>query len=456
MCIYPYLESDYQNFRHSYTDKNELLEELNELFPEHDVTEVRQLLSAQPHCNLYSAIDDLINYEEQLERTKTKITLRTRVGLDRGVIEPHQRFRSEVYQAAVYDRLRLEFAQHDSPSTIRAVLSEHNFDYERTRTALSGVFTKKSFWSVLKNLLSSRSKELAEKQLRENPKTGCEELDAEIEAIANRKRRLESAAQIKNDLTLAQTISEKEHSEAGEMMECGCCFGEYTWDEITSCDGGHLVCRGCVVHTAQECAFGQADNSYDPKGLRCIALSNEKCEYVISAKILESVLPSELMAKLTARGVTTELEMANLDLVRCPFCTYAEFKASPPKLTLRSWVKNFVVGILGFVTILYPVILANITVPLMICIQYTSLLEWKRWIIAINAAYQRQSSGIEDGARTFKCLNASECGRESCLVCSKEWAPFHDCLKNEKDGLRLYVEKAMADAVKRTVNPHTF
>jgi hypothetical protein len=89
----------------------------------------------------------------------------------------------------------------------------------------------------------------------------------------------------------------------------------------------------------------------------------------------------------------------------------------------------------------------------MICIYFTDLLEWKEWDKAINESYQRQSNTIQENARTFKCNNLLSCGRESCLECLKEWAPFHDCLKDEKDGLRLYIEKAMADAVKRTVLP---
>lgn len=446
-----HIKNNAQNFGCSYHDKNALLEELNELFPEHDVAELRQVLSMQPNCNLYNAIDDLMTYELQLERNKSESAIRTRVGVDRGAIEPRQKFRSEAYQTAVFKRLRLEFAQYDSPSTIRAVLSEHNFDYELTRIALSAVFKKKTFWSLIKNFFSSKVKEGAEDQLGEIVSTGCDELDAEIQAIAAKKRRVEREAQIQTDLTLAQFINQEEHTEANEMMECGCCFCEYTWDEMASCDGGHLVCRACVSAAAQECAFGQAGNSYSPCGLRCIAVSNEKCDHLISTMTLEDILSVELMGKLAARVMARELEMANLDLIRCPFCLYAEFKESPPRVRLRPLFRYLVLGFLGFLTFFYPFILGNITVPLMICIQYTNLLEWKRWSGSINAAYGRRNNILLDGSRTFKCRNIVECGRESCLQCSKEWAPFHDCLKDEKDGLRLYVEKAMADAVKRTV-----
>ena len=437
-------------------DKNALLDELNELFPEHDVMELRQALSLQSYSNLYKAIDDLLQQELQLEKTKTKtiVTLRTRIGLDRGHIEPHQRFRSEEYQKAVYKRLRLEFAQHDSPSTIRAVLSENNYDYERSKQALSGLFMRKSLWSIFKRFLYPKAKEVAERQLRENPTTGCVELDSEIEGIALRKRRMEDIEQIQSDFVVAQRVNEEEYSEADEMMECGCCFGDYTWEDITSCNGGHLVCRECVTHTAQECAFGQGDNTYDSRGLRCIAASNDKCAHVIPISILEGVLSTDLMSKFTSRIISTELETADMDLIHCPFCLYAEFKEQPPKIRLRSFCKRLIMVLLAWITLLYPLLLGNITIPLIICIEYTDFFEYKDWEKMMNSSYQKfyDGGGLQENARTFKCRNENNCGRESCLECCKEWAPFHDCLKDEKDGLRLYVEKAMADAVKRTVS----
>ena len=306
---------------------------------------------------------------------------------------------------------------------------------------------------MFRKMFSSK-KELAEKKLREQPLTGCKELDEEIAAIALAKRRELDVVQVQRDLTLAQELNEAEHTEADEMQECGCCFGEYTWESIVSCNGGHLVCRDCVTHTAQECAFGQGDTSYALRGLRCIAATGEICDHVIPNDALEGVLSSDLMTRLSTRIVAVELESANLDLIRCPFCLYAEFKRPVEKVRFRSYCKHVAVGILVWITLFAPLILANITIPSIICIEYTNLFEWKKLNKVIDVSYQRIHGAIPNGARTFKCQNLNTCGRESCIECGKEWAPFHDCLKDEKDGLRLFVEKAMADAVKRTVHFH--
>jgi hypothetical protein len=290
----------------------------------------------------------------------------------------------------------------------------------------------------------------AENKLRENPLTGCAELDAELEAIALRKRRAEDVVQIQSDRLLAQEANEQEHSEANEMMECGCCFGDFTWDDLVSCNNGHLVCRDCVTRTTQECAFGQADNVYDPSGLRCIAALNDTCSHVIPTTMIEKVVSSDLLDKLTARIVSTELEAANLDLIRCPFCLYAEFKEPPPRIRLRFDCRQPLLLILYLLTLICPSFLAAITIPLMICIEY-HILEWKNWDAKLNDSYRRMYGRVQEGVRVFKCRNVKNCGRESCIQCCKEWNAFHDCLKDATDGLRLYVEKAMADAVKRTV-----
>ena len=169
---------------------------------------------------MYRAIDDLFLFEQKTEKTKEdKVSLRTRVGVDRGVIEPQQKFRSEEYQTAVFKRLRREFAQFDSPVTIRVVLVENNYDYESSRTALSGLFAKKTLWNIFKSLFSSKAKERAGRQLGEQPNTGCEELDAEIAGIASRNHLESSLAQIEKDLNLARKVNEQEYVEAHDMVD---------------------------------------------------------------------------------------------------------------------------------------------------------------------------------------------------------------------------------------------
>jgi hypothetical protein len=77
------------------------------------------------------------------------------------------------------------------------------------------------------------------------------------------------------------------------------------------------------------------------------------------------------------------------------------------------------------------------------------MLHFADWRDQIRIVYKR----IQDRHRgkCFQCRNP-KCGKTSCLLCSKAVNGLHSCTDDAQDAYRLYVEKAMADAVKRTVS----
>ena len=55
---------------------------------------------------------------------------------------------------------------------------------------------------------------------------------------------------------MALGINEQEYEETGQMIECGCCFGEYPFESMIQCYDGHLFCQSCLHQYAKESVFG--------------------------------------------------------------------------------------------------------------------------------------------------------------------------------------------------------
>ncbi|XP_035470747.1 E3 ubiquitin-protein ligase RNF216 [Scophthalmus maximus] len=117
------------------------------------------------------------------------------------------------------------------------------------------------------------------------------------------------------DFLLALQVNEDEYKKDGQLIECGCCYGEFAFEKMTQCSDGHLFCKECLVKYAQEAVFGSGKSE-----LSCME-GGCTCSYPVCE--LEKVLPENILCKYYERQAEEAVAATCADeLVRCPFCNF--------------------------------------------------------------------------------------------------------------------------------------
>uniref|UniRef100_G3NYQ6 Ring finger protein 216 n=1 Tax=Gasterosteus aculeatus aculeatus TaxID=481459 RepID=G3NYQ6_GASAC len=117
------------------------------------------------------------------------------------------------------------------------------------------------------------------------------------------------------DFLLALQVNEDEYKKDGQLIECGCCFGEFAFEKMTQCSDGHLFCKECLVKYAQEAVFGSGKSELSCMEGGCL------CSYPVCE--LEKVLPENILCKYYERQAEEAVAATCADeLVRCPFCNF--------------------------------------------------------------------------------------------------------------------------------------
>ena len=385
------------------------------------------------------------------------------------------RFRRESYRNASKKALCQEF-KGLSRSTINSVLAEKNHCYTLCRPTLQDIAARNwrssisAFFSRWRKTGREASKrhfmlEWPQEQSQgvvSQPKlkrTGDAELDQElyltvleplVESMKNQR--------ITEDWLLALSIHQHEAENAGFIYECECCFSETIFEQMSACTkDGHVVCFRCLRNAVNEALFGQSwDRNIDHERsqLRCLApMPGEGCTGCIDESVVRRALSqegggTEVWGKLEARLAEESLLKAQVPLVRCPFCPYAEHNELylPPSTT--QYRLNTSEPLTTFILLLLLLTLVPFLLLYTWIFRFYPFCRLRKpsFLISTSIARLTRSRHL---SRRFRCRSPT-CGVSSCLVCSKTWHDPHICHESATLSLRKTVEAARTAALKRT------
>lgn len=425
--------------------------------PQIDLSYARDLITAEPHSRLYRALDKIHRQQK------------------RGAVAPPRPdageplrsidfVRSAAYQRAVIDRVTKRYLGIVDTKHVGAALRRHNYDYatsekEIAKMAKDPAFAPYRFLGMVMRWFTST-------------KTGVpKEVDWTTEGQAELKaelRRLEARRVEEEDARYARAVNTSEAERVMATLECGCCFGSMAGEDCVACFAGHVICRDCLRRGVEEVAYGAGRTD----GIRCLSAEGDLCEHSYADRLLEQALPASMVEAMRRRSNQDALDAAvrsevHASIIRCVACSYGELDyffgpwralwRSDPVITLTYAPLLFLLHLaLGIAFLIFPNLFIISTAsrlppskqhPLLlpklpVCI----LVEPIRGFAMLNDYLVHAWHCVRLSQRSaFRC----PCGRMTCMLCERAWYAGHECA-DAGNGLRLAVERAMAEAVKRT------
>ncbi|KAL0137965.1 hypothetical protein V8B55DRAFT_1533700 [Mucor lusitanicus] len=391
-----------------------------EIFPDCDIGFLRDQVLQCHYAHIESVVDAMMTMHGKWPER-----------LNYGKMDPSEGIRSEKYKRQAQLQLMKDYPQIWK-SSIRAVLAENNWDYIHSFDQLKEMGSG-GFWNTVRNFFLHWS--AASHVSAQQGHITDHHLLEQLKQLNQRA----TDVQIQDDKHLAQKINMIEYTDNQQLMTCDCCYGDYTFEQLSFCtEGDHAFCHDCINHYMSEGLFGQGALRGQSR-IQCIA-STDECEGCLSTQMLQRVVTEDVW-KAYENALLEDCCQHQEQRIQCCACSYFELDESTKPLQstlvyasraiqyIAQW--TMVVELLVFSFVLYKQ-------------DNRSLLFLLFDLEIAYARVARSRRGV-----SFRCQNPA-CGTTTCLECRRPMRGPHKCWEKETDGLRLYVEKAMADAVKRT------
>ncbi|KAJ3350979.1 hypothetical protein HDU83_009296 [Entophlyctis luteolus] len=122
----------------------------------------------------------------------------------------------------------------------------------------------------------------------------------------------------------SENITAQEVAEEANV-ECNCCYGEYTMENMTQCEDGHLFCL--------DCARRAAENLIGLRKTAITCLDSSGCKYLFPRCEIERFLTKAVLVGYDRLVQEESLRIAGIsDLEACPFCDYGVIMATDPNV----------------------------------------------------------------------------------------------------------------------------
>jgi TRIAD3 protein (E3 ubiquitin-protein ligase RNF216) len=120
-----------------------------------------------------------------------------------------------------------------------------------------------------------------------------------------------------SDEVAAEGTNQEGQSVVGDI-ECGCCYCEFSFEEMVQCADGHLFCSRCLRRHVEEITFGGFKSH---ASIPCMDTSG--CNESIPLSEVRRALPNDVIERYEQRQAQEAIVQAKLeDLVYCPFCNF--------------------------------------------------------------------------------------------------------------------------------------
>lgn len=306
--------------------------EIKSLFPDIQEKFLRDLLykwtSAPADIIIVNVCNALLEHGYTKEELKSQPAQTTTIVAKVDYLKNYSTYPSNGYIEQCLTLLENEFPKV-SVNDIRSIARKHRFHYAPTRKCLEEKVVeaynhlKNSDASFTQMSTSSSVGQRSGQPLRllkgrrSARKLHClqlldSELQKEIDFIKNYK--LTEAEE--KDRQMAFKLNNEQYEDAGQMIECGCCYVEATFEDMVQCLDGHLFCVSCLRSYAKEAVFGQ--------GKAILSCMTSDCDSTFPMTQLQRSLESNILSKYEDRLAEESLNLAEMDdLVRCPHCDFA-------------------------------------------------------------------------------------------------------------------------------------